>query len=87
MPHHKSCVKRLRKSGEERVRNNALKTLLRKTMKDVRAKLDEGEAIDLNQAYSSIDNVCGKGVIPKNRASRLKSRLAKAAAKVTATKA
>ena len=86
MPHHKSCVKRLRISGEERVRNNALKTVLRKTMKEVRAKIVDGESFDLNNAYSDIDRVCSKGVIPKKRASRLKSRLAKAAGKITATK-
>jgi small subunit ribosomal protein S20 len=86
LPHHKSCIKRLRTSGEERVRNNALKTLLRKTLKDARAKLDEGESVDLKQIYANIDRVCSKGAIPKNRASRLKSRLTKAAAKKTATK-
>lgn len=84
MPHHKSCKKRLRKSGEERVRNNALKTILRKTIKDARAKISDKQTIDLNEAYSSIDKVSGKGIIPKKRASRIKSRLARAAARVAA---
>lgn len=86
MPHHKSCIKRLRTSNEERVRNNALKTLLRKTLKDAREKIDEGQSLDLKQVYANIDRVCGKGAIPRKRASRLKSRLTKAAAKKTATK-
>jgi small subunit ribosomal protein S20 len=85
LPHHKSCIKRLRKSEEQRIRNNALKTILRKTIKDARTQLEKGEQFDLNQAYSRIDLVAGKGVIPKQRASRLKSRLAKAAARITAT--
>lgn len=55
-------------------------------MKDARDKIAEGESFDLNHAYADIDRVCSKGVIPKNRASRLKSRLAKAAGKITATK-
>jgi len=84
LPHHKSCKKRLRKSGEERVRNNALKTVLRKTIKEVRAKMADKQPIDLNGTYSSIDRVSGKGIIPKKRASRLKSRLARAAARVAA---
>ena len=84
MPHHKSCKKRLRKSGEERVRNNALKTVLRKTIKEARAKIADKQLIDLNEAYSNIDRVSGKGIIPKKRASRLKSRLARAAARVAA---
>lgn len=82
MPHHKSCVKRLRKSEEQRIRNNALRTILRKTVKDAHTQMDNGEQFDLNQAYSRIDFVAGKGTIPKKRASRLKSRLAKAAAKL-----
>lgn len=84
MPHHKSCIRRLRKSEEERIRNNALKTILRKTVREAREKIDQGETIDLNQVYSHIDRVVGKGNIPRKRASRLKSRLAKAAARSTA---
>ena len=84
MPHHKSCKKRLRKSGEERVRNNALKTILRKTIKDARANIDDKKPVNLNEAYSNIDRVSGKGIIPKKRASRLKSRLARAAARAAA---
>jgi ribosomal protein S20 len=55
-------------------------------MKEARAKFEDGEEIDLKQAYSNIDRICSKGVIPPKRASRIKSRLAKAAAKVTETK-
>jgi len=84
LPHHKSCKKRLRKSGEERVRNNALKTILRKTIKDARANIDDKKPVNLNEAYSNIDRVSGKGIIPKKRASRLKSRLARAAARAAA---
>ncbi|MEZ5358737.1 MAG: 30S ribosomal protein S20 [Candidatus Zixiibacteriota bacterium] len=82
MPHHKSCMKRLRKSAEEKVRNNKIKTLLKGTIKDARAKIDGGQAIDLNEAYSNIDKVWSKGSIHKKRAARLKSRMAKANAKL-----
>jgi small subunit ribosomal protein S20 len=81
LPSHKSSIKRLKRTEDERVRNNALKTMLRKTLKDVRAKIVEGQQINLNETYSNIDKVASRRTIPKKRASRIKSRLAKAAAK------
>lgn len=86
MPHHKSCVKRLRKADEERVRNNTLKTILRRMLKEAKINITDGKAVDLNQAYAIIDRAAGRGVIPKKRASRIKSRLVKAAARVVAGK-
>ncbi len=85
MPHHKSCAKRLRQAAKDRVLNNATKTVLKKTLKDARDKLDSGEAIDLKTTFSSIDKVSSKGVIHKRRAARLKSRMAKANAKLAST--
>jgi len=84
LPHHKSCKKRLKTAAKERVRNNALKTALRTTLKDARTKIAEGEELDLNQLYTQIDKVRGKGTVHKNKAARLKSRLAKAAARTAA---
>jgi small subunit ribosomal protein S20 len=84
LPHHKSYIKGLRKSAEQRVHNNALRTLLKRTIKETRAKIEQGEAVDLNQAYADIDHVGAKGIIPKGRAARLKSRLAKAIARKAA---
>ena len=86
MPHHKSCFKRLRKSNDERIRNNALRTILKKTLKDARTKITEGNAIDLNNLYSNIDSITSRGAIPRKRASRIKSRMAKAAAKLAVKK-
>lgn len=81
MPHHKACIKHLRQSNKERVRNNAVKTSLRKTIKESRTKLEAGEMLNLPDLYSSIDKVAGKGAIHKRKAARLKSRLAKASRK------
>lgn len=81
MPHHKSCKKRLEQAERERVRNNAFRTLLRTTVKETRISIDEGKEIDLKEIYSKIDKAAGKGVIPKARAARIKSRLTKAAAR------
>jgi len=81
LPHHKSCKKRLKQAERERVRNNAFRTMLRKTVKEARISIDEGKDINLSDIYSEIDKAAGKGVIPSERAARLKSRLTKAAAK------
>ncbi len=81
MPHHKSCVKRLKQAARAKTRNTAVKSAFRRNLKDIRTKAAAGEAIDLSSAYTTIDKVKGKGLIHKNKASRLKSRLAKAAAK------
>ncbi|MEE9441212.1 MAG: 30S ribosomal protein S20 [candidate division Zixibacteria bacterium] len=82
MPQHKSCVKRLRQSANEKVRNNAIRTLLRKTMKETKATLAAGEEVDLKKAYTSIDKVWSKGIIHKRKAARLKSRMTKAMARL-----
>ncbi len=79
MPHHKSCKKRLKQAEQERIRNNALRTMLRKTVKETRSKIAENESVDIKDIYSNIDKVAGKNVISKKKAGRLKSRLTKAA--------
>ncbi len=84
MPHHKSCKKRLKTSAKARVRNNALKTVIRRTLRDARSKAEEGEQLDLNKLYETIDQSWSKGLIHRNKASRLKARMAKMAARVTA---
>ncbi len=81
MPHHKSCKKRLKQAEQERIRNNSLKTMLRKTVKETRSRIAENADVDVKELYSNIDKVAGKKVISKKRASRLKSRLTKAAAR------
>jgi small subunit ribosomal protein S20 len=82
LPHHKSCVKRLRQAANDNVRNNAIRTLLRKTLKDTRTSLEDSKEVDLKKAYASIDKVCSKGVIHKRKAARLKSRMTKAMARL-----
>lgn len=81
MPHHKSCKKRLKQAEQERVRNNALKTVLRKTVKETRSKIADKGNVDVKELYSSIDKAAGKNVISKKKAARLKSRLTKAASR------
>jgi small subunit ribosomal protein S20 len=81
LPHHKSCKKRLIQAEQERIRNNSLKTMLRKTVKETRSKIAENTDVNIKEVYSNIDKVAGKKVISKKKAGRLKSRLTKAAAR------
>ncbi len=81
MPHHKSCKKRLLQAAAARIRNSGEKSVLRRTIKETRSKLAGGEQVNLSEVYSKIDKIQGKKILHKNRAARLKSRIAKAAAK------
>jgi len=81
LPHHKSCKKRLIQAAAARIRNIGNKSALRRTLKETRTKLAGSEEVDLKSLYSQIDKAHGKKVMHKNRAARLKSRIAKAAAR------
>ena len=82
LPHHKSCKKRLKTSLERRERNRMNRAVMRSTLKKYRAEgtVEERQA-KLSEMYSLLDVQVRKGIIPKSRASRLKSRLATAAQK------
>lgn len=85
MPHHKSCKKRLVTSKKRNVRNSENRAELRTLMKHFRANVgqfsDEEKSGALNKMYSLIDVHARKGLMPRTRAARLKSRFAAAAAK------
>jgi small subunit ribosomal protein S20 len=76
MPHHKSAEKRMRTNEKARLRNRAVKS----TMKSALKKFDEAPAAQsaeaLREAVAELDRAAKKGVIPKGRADRKKSRLA-----------
>jgi len=77
MPITKSAIKALRQSQKKRVRNLAKKKALKTAVKKTKT------AKDLAKAQSQIDKIAKSGYIHKNKAARLKSRLAK---KVASTK-
>ncbi|MBE0565360.1 MAG: 30S ribosomal protein S20 [Krumholzibacteria bacterium] len=85
MPHHKSCKKRLITSRARNERNRQNRAMMRTKVKQYRANIGEAAAEDkpksLSEMYSLIDTQARKGLLPKRRAARLKSRLAAAAAK------
>ncbi len=85
MPHAKSCKKRLITSQKRNERNRANRAMMRSRIKVYRSHIgsasDEDKAQTLSEMYSLIDSQARKGLMPKQRASRLKSRMAAAAAK------
>ncbi len=83
MPHHKSCKKRLVTSRIRRERNRDNKAAMRSELKLFRTAADGSEERKdgLVAMYSTVDVLARKGVIPRKRAARMKSRLAALAAK------
>ena len=72
-----SELKRVRQSKRDNIRNRHYKSMMKTAIKKVLIanKNDANEL--LKQAVSTIDRVCGKGIIHKNRASNHKSKLTK----------
>ena len=86
MPHHKSAEKRVLTNEKSRVRNGAIRSRLRRSLRAQRAAEKPEEAVAaLPRAISEVDVARRKGVIPAGRADRLKSRLAKAANRLKAS--
>ena len=85
MAKHKSAVKAHRQSIKKQARNREMRSQLRTGLKKIRTALDAGDTGGakgaLNQAFSLIDRMAGKGIIHANAAGRYKSRLVKRAAK------
>ncbi|MBS1652806.1 MAG: 30S ribosomal protein S20 [Bacteroidetes bacterium] len=84
MANHKSAIKRIRSNDAKRVENRYYAKSTRTAVKKLRTTTKEKEAKELLPKVSSmIDKLAKKGVIHKNKASNLKSKLTK---KVTALK-
>ena len=78
MPHHKSCVKRVKTSAKARMRNRAYKSIMKTAIKRVYESTDHEKAsFDFRKASSVLDKLVLKGVIHRNKANNQKSRLAR----------
>ena len=88
MANTSSAKKAVRTIARRTDRNKAIRTGLKTIVRKVAAgvKTKDVSAAVLNEAKSTLDKAVGKGVIHKNKANRLKSRLAKKAAAVAAAK-
>jgi small subunit ribosomal protein S20 len=81
LAHHKSALKRIRQTEKRRARNRHIKAGMRTTIKRFRLAVEAGDADapqKLREAEGAVRRAATKGVIPKSRASRVVSRLAKA---------
>jgi len=74
MPQTKSAKKALRRDRRREATNKLVRQGLKKALKLARKKVSSK---NLTQADRALDMAAKKGVIPKKRADRLKSRLAK----------
>jgi small subunit ribosomal protein S20 len=75
---HLSVRKRHRQSLVRRGRNRTVKSLVRTAVKSaVAAATPEEKQTSLREASSVVDKAASRGVIHKNKASRIKSRLAR----------
>ena len=84
MPVIKSAKKKLRKDRKRELANRALKNLFRKAVKLAEKTPTEG---NVRKAVKLIDKTAKKNIIHKNKAARIKSKLAKlGGSKKTASK-
>lgn len=78
MPQHKSAKKRVRQSETKRLRNVQKRSHMKTAIKKVRSAADKETAQkELLYAVSTLDRMAGKGIIHKNKAANLKSKLTK----------
>lgn len=77
MPNIKSAKKKLRQDAKRTKSNMTYKKTLVKTVKN----MGKMKSKDLKSAHSIIDKAAKKGVIHKNKAARLKSRISRSKSK------
>ncbi|MFA5270030.1 MAG: 30S ribosomal protein S20 [Patescibacteria group bacterium] len=78
MPIIKSAIKKMRRDARRRVATSKIKVALKKVVKTAHQK---PTSASLSAAQKSLDKAAKTGLIHKNKAARLKSRLVKAARK------
>jgi small subunit ribosomal protein S20 len=78
MANHKSALKRIRNSETKRLRNRYQHKTARNAMKKLRETSDKKEAEKLYpEVVSMLDKLAKRNIIHDNKASNLKSKLAK----------
>lgn len=81
LPRHKSAIKRARQAEVRRLRNSALKSVMRTATRRFREAILAGNPeevkLRLQHAISMVDRAASKGAIHRNQANRRKSRLQK----------
>lgn len=78
MANHKSTKKSVRKNAKRREINRYYGKTMRNSIRDIRNETDaDKKAEDLSSVVSKIDRMAKRGVIHRNKAANLKSKLAK----------
>lgn len=78
MANHKSAKKRIRQNRSRRIKNRYYAKTTRNAIKTLRNTKDKKEAMELlPKVTSMLDKLAKKHIIHKNKASNLKSKLAK----------
>jgi len=81
LANHKSAEKRIRQNEKRRIRNKHVRTGMRTVVKNCRAALEAGNIDEAREKFKaaerSLRRTASKGIIPKARADRAVSRLAK----------
>lgn len=83
MANHKATKKDVRQATKRRERNKFYGKTTRNAIRDLRAATGKDASDKLPEVISMIDKLAKRGVIHKNKAANLKSKLSK---KTTATK-
>lgn len=81
MAHSISAKKRVRQNETRRLRNKSYKTRLKnieKSLEEAIKAKKKDEALEIFKLYAkNVDSISGKGIIHKNKAARMKSRMMK----------
>ena len=78
MANHKSSLKRIRQTKAKRLHNRYYAKSARTAIKNLRNEKEKDEAVKAYPKVSSmLDRLAKKNIIHKNKASNLKSKLAK----------
>ncbi|MCK9450443.1 MAG: 30S ribosomal protein S20 [Bacteroidales bacterium] len=76
MANHKSSIKRIRQSNAKRLHNRYYAKTMRNAVRKFKSLTDKAEAeAKLPAMYAMIDKVAKRGIIHKNKAGNLKSKI------------
>lgn len=77
MANTKSAMKRIRQNEKRRLRNRAVRSKVRTTLKSARTAPAETQHAAVLEAIRTLDKAVSKGVLHRNTAARKKSALAR----------
>ena len=83
MANHKDALKRIRQTEKRRLHNRYYAKSMRNEVRKFRTLTSKSEAeSQLSKIYSIIDRVAKRGIIHRNKAANLKSKMTKHVAKL-----